>query len=172
MTMQPVRKKAGRALRGTVGVAAAAALGLTTVAPALATTTAPDGPTEHTDMDVTGADALAHLQELSDISVANASDGCRALGTVGYEQASEYVEEVLEATGAYEVTRDYFEVEDQEFGEVAFSVGYSDYDVETFAYTEAADPPLSDAVLALPVDDAYGDGAGGELGCSVDDFVD
>lgn len=172
MTMQPVRKKAGRALRGTVGVAAAAALGLTTVAPALATTTAPDGPTEHTDMGVTGADAMAHLQELSDISVANAANGYRALGTVGYEQASEYVEGVLEATGAYEVTRDYFEVEDQEFGDVAFSVGDTDYDVETLAYTEAADPPLSDAVLALPADDTYGDGAGGELGCAAGDFVD
>src|SRR5699024_7227788 len=149
----------------TVGVAAAAALGLATVAPALASPTAPDGPTEHTDMGVTGADAMEHLQQLSDISLDNADDGYRAMDTSGYEEASQYVEGVLEATGAFDVSRDHFEVENQEFGDVAFSVGDTDYEVEPFAYTEAADPALSDAVLALPDDDSYGDGAGGELGC-------
>lgn len=170
--MQPVHTTAGRALRCTVGVAAAAALGLATVAPALASPTAPDGPTEHTDMDVTGADAMEHLQQLSDISLANADDGHRALGTAGYEAASEYVEGVLEGTGAFDVSRHYFDVADQTFGDVALTVGDTDYDVEAFAYTEAADPALSDAVLALPVDDSYGDGAGGELGCSPSDFSD
>lgn len=170
--MQPVHKTAGRALRCTVGVAAAAALGLATVAPALASPAASDGPTEHTEMGVTGADAMKHLQQLSDISVANADDGYRALGTPGYEAASEYVEGVLEDTGAFDVSRHYFDVADQTFGDVAFSVGDTDYDVEALAYTEAADPALSDAVLALPVDDSYGDGAGGELGCSPSDFAD
>ena len=170
--MQPVHKTAGRALRCTVGVAAAAALGLATVAPALASPSAPEGPTEHTDMGVTGADAMEHLQQLSDISLANADDGYRAMDTAGYEAASEYVEGVLEGTGAFDVSRHYFDVADQEFGDVAFSVGETAYDVEPFAYTEAADPALSDAVLALPVDDSYGDGAGGELGCTAGDFAD
>ena len=170
--MQPVHKTAGRALRCTVGVAAAAALGLATVAPALASPSDPGGPTEHTDMGVTGADAMAHLQQLSDISLAHADDGYRAMDTAGYEAASEYVEGVLEDSGAFDVSRHYFDVADQTFGEVAFSVGEADYDVEPFAYSEAADPALSDAVLALPTDDSYGDGAGGELGCAATDFAD
>lgn len=142
------------------------------MAPALAAPEAPDGPTEHTDMGVTGADTMAHLQELSDIALAHADEGHRAMGTPGYEASSQYVEDTLEATGGYDVTRQMFEVDDQTFGEIALSVGDTDYEVDSIAYTEAADPPITDAPVTLPADDAYGDGAGGELGCSADDFVD
>ncbi|WP_019159721.1 M20/M25/M40 family metallo-hydrolase [Brevibacterium senegalense] len=165
--------RAGRqALRGTIGIAAAAALGVATMAPALAAPEAPDGPTEHTDMGVTGADTMAHLQELSDISLAHADDGYRAMGTPGYEAASQYVEDTLEATGGYDVTRQMFEVDDQTFGDVELTVDGTAYEIEPLAYTEAADPPVEGATVTLPADDAYGDGTGGELGCSVDDFVD
>ena len=165
--------RAGRnALRGTIGIAAAAALGVATMAPALAAPEAPDGPTEHTDMGVTGEDTMAHLQQLSDIALAHADEGHRAMGTPGYEASSQYVEDTLEATGAYDVTRQMFEVDDQTFGDVELTVDGTAYEVEPLAYTEAADPPVEGATVTLPADDTYGDGAGGELGCSVDDFVD
>ena len=163
-----------RALRGTVGVAAATALGIATMAPALAAPQESEGagPTEHTDMGVTGADAMAHLQQLSDISLEHGDEGHRALGTPGYEAASQYVEKVLEDTGGYDVSRQSFEVEDQDFGEVALSVDGTDYETEPIAYTEAADPAITGAPVVLPADDTYGDSDGGELGCSADDFVD
>lgn len=157
------------AVRGTAAVAAAAALGLaaTATAPALAAP-AQDGPSEHTDMGVTGADAMKHLREISDISLAHASQGHRALGTPGYAEASEYVESVLEATGAYEVERQSFTHEAYTSHSVGFSADGTDY--EAFSLSNAEAGEVAGAPLTVPQDDAFGDGAGGELGCEAGDF--
>ncbi|GAA3842772.1 hypothetical protein KACC15558_23020 [Brevibacterium ammoniilyticum] len=97
-------------IRASLAVTAAAGLVLGGMAPAMAAGTA--GPTEHTDMGVTGDAVMKQVQKLSDISVANKDTGYRALGAPGYEEAVKYVEQTLEATGAYDVSRQAFEVED------------------------------------------------------------
>lgn len=151
-----------------LAVTAAAALGLATAGPVLA---APIS--EHTDMDVTGEAALAHLQELSDISLDHADAGYRAVDTPGYKAASEYVEKVLEDTGKFDVTRDTFTVPTQTFGEVSFSVeGEAQETFSTLSNAEGTDAPLTDTAVTLPTDDAYGDQAGGELGCEAGDYSD
>ena len=99
-----------------LAVTATAGLVLGGVSPALAAGTA--GPTEHTDMGVSGDAVMEHLQKISDISTSHADEGFRALGTPGYEEAVEYVESTLEATGAFDVKRQAFDVESQDFGTV------------------------------------------------------
>ncbi|UVI35865.1 M28 family peptidase [Brevibacterium spongiae] len=151
-----------------LAVTAAAGLVLGGVSPAMAAGAA--GPTEHTDMGVTGDAAMKHLQKISDISTSRADEGFRALGTPGYEEAVEYVESTLEATGAFDVKRQAFEVESQDFGTVDVKVDGEKVEVTTAEYTEGTSEPLTRLPVALPVDDDNSDFAGGQLGCSADDF--
>lgn len=153
-----------------LAVTAATGLALGGFSPALAAGNA--GPTEHTDMGVTGDAVMEHLQEISDISTSHSDEGFRALGTPGYEEAVEYVEQTLEATGAFDVERQAFEVDDQTFGEVAVSVDGEELEVTPASYTEGTEEPLADLPVALPVDDDYSDLAGGQLGCAASDFDD
>ncbi|GAA1928957.1 hypothetical protein GCM10009689_04760 [Brevibacterium antiquum] len=153
-----------------LAVTAATGLALGGFSPALAAGNA--GPTEHTDMGVTGDAVMDHLQKISDISTSHADEGFRALGTPGYEESVEYVEQTLEATGAFDVERQAFEVDDQTFGEVAVSVDGEEVEVTPASYTEGTEEPLTDLSVALPVDDDYSDLGGGQLGCAASDFDD
>ena len=151
-----------------LAVTAATGLALGGFSPALAAGTA--GPTEHTDMGVTGDAVMDHLQEISDISTSHSDEGFRALGTPGYEESVEYVERTLEATGAFDVERQAFEVDDQKFGEVAVSVDGESLEVTPASYTEGTEEPLTELPVALPIDDDYSDLAGGQLGCAASDY--
>ncbi|GGC38460.1 hypothetical protein GCM10010974_21130 [Brevibacterium sediminis] len=151
-----------------LAVTATAGLVLGGVSPALAAGTA--GPTEHTDMGVNGDAVMEHLQKISDISTSHADEGFRALGTPGYEEAVEYVESTLEATGAFDVKRQAFEHEQQKDGTVEVVVDGEKVDVNTASYTEATEEPLTGIPVVLPVDDDNSDLAGGQLGCSADDY--
>lgn len=153
-----------------LAVTAATGLALGGFSPALAAGNA--GPTEHTDMGVTGDAVMDHLQKISDISTSHSDEGFRALGTPGYEESVEYVEQTLEATGAFDVERQAFEVDDQTFGEVAVSVDGEEVEVGPASYTEGTEEPLTDLSVALPVDDDYSDLDGGQLGCAASDFDD
>ncbi|UZD62079.1 M28 family peptidase [Brevibacterium sp. JSBI002] len=153
-----------------LAVTATAGLVLGGVSPALATGTA--GPTEHTDMGVNGDAVMEHLQKISDISTSHADEGFRALGTPGYEEAVEYVESTLEATGAFDVKRHAFDVESQDFGTVDVKVDGETVKVATASYTEGTTAPLTDLPVVLPVDDDNSDLAGGQLGCQASDFDD
>lgn len=153
-----------------LAVTATAGLVLGGVSPALAAGTA--GPTEHTDMGVTGDSVMEHLQKISDISTKHADEGHRALGTPGYEEAVEYVESTLEATGAFDVKRQAFDVESQDFGEVDVKVDGEAVKVATASYTEGTTEPLTDLPVVLPVDDDNSDLVGGQLGCQASDFDD
>lgn len=153
-----------------LAVTATAGLVLGGVSPALAAGTA--GPTEHTDMGVSGDAVMEHLQKISDISTSHADEGFRALGTPGYEEAVEYVESTLEATGAFDVKRQAFDVESQDFGTVDVKVDGEAVKVTTASYTEGTTEPLTDLPVALPVDDDNSDLAGGQLGCQASDFDD
>lgn len=151
-----------------LAVTAAAGLVMGGVSPAMATGTA--GPSEHTDMGVTGDAVMDHLQKISDISTSHSEDGFRALGTPGYEEAVEYVEDTLEATGAFDVERQAFEVDDQTFGTVEVTVDGEAVEVTPASYTEGTSAPLTDLPVVLPVDDDYSDLAGGQLGCAASDY--
>ncbi|WP_025777089.1 M28 family peptidase [Brevibacterium sp. VCM10] len=151
-----------------LAVTATAGLVLGGVSPALAAGTA--GPTEHTDMGVNGDAVMEHLQKISDISTSHADEGHRALGTPGYEEAVEYVESTLEATGAFDVKRQAFDVESQDFGTVDVKVDGEAVEVATASYTEGTTEPLTDLPVVLPVDDDNSDLAGGQLGCQAGDF--
>ncbi|MCF2572250.1 M28 family peptidase [Brevibacterium sp. UCMA 11754] len=153
-----------------LAVTAATGLALGGFSPALAAGNA--GPTEHTDMGVTGDAVMNHLQKISDISTSHADEGFRALGTPGYEESVEYVEQTLEATGAFDVERQAFEVDDQTFGEVAVSVDGEEVEVTPASYTEGTEEPLTDLSVALPLDEDYSDLDGGQLGCEASDFDD
>lgn len=153
-----------------LAVTAATGLALGGFSPALAVGNA--GPTEHTDMGVTGDAVMDHLQKISDISTSHSEEGFRALGTPGYEESVEYVEQTLEATGAFDVERQAFEVGDQTFGEVAVSVDGEELEVTPASFTEGTEEALTDLSVALPVDDDYSDLAGGQLGCEASDFDD
>ena len=153
-----------------LAVTATAGLVLGGVSPALASGTA--GPTEHTDMGVNGDAVMEHLQKISDISTKHADEGHRALGTPGYEEAVEYVESTLEATGAFDVKRQAFDVESQDFGTVDVKVDGETVKVTTAEYTEGTTEPLTDLPVVLPVDDDNSDFAGGQLGCQASDFDD
>jgi LPXTG-motif cell wall-anchored protein len=153
-----------------LAITASAGLILGGVSPALAA--GPAGPTEHTDMGVNGDAVMDHLQKLSDISTSHADEGFRALGTPGYEEAVEYVEDTLEATGAFDVTRQAFQHDQQKFPTVAVSVGGEELEVVPAEYTEGTTEPLTDLPIVLPVDDDYSDLAGGQLGCEAGDYDD
>ena len=153
-----------------LAVTATAGLVLGGVSPALAAGTA--GPTEHTDMGVNGDAVMEHLQKISDISTKHADEGHRALGTPGYEEAVEYVESTLEATGAFDVKRQAFDVESQDFGTVDVKVDGEEVKVTTAEYTEGTTEPLTDLPVVLPVDDDNSDFAGGQLGCQASDYDD
>jgi LPXTG-motif cell wall-anchored protein len=153
-----------------LAVTAAAGLVLGGMTPAVAAGTA--GPTEHTDMGVTGDAAMKHLQKISDISTSHADEGFRALGTPGYEEAVEYVESTIEATGAFDVKRQEFEHEQQNFDTVAVSVDGEKVKVTPASYTEGTDEPLTDLPVALPVDDDNSDLDGGQLGCEAGDYAE
>ena len=153
-----------------LAVTAATGLALGGFSPALAAGNA--GPSEHTDMGVTGGAVMDHLQKISDISTSHSDEGFRALGTPGYEEAVEYVEKTLEATGKFDVERQAFEVDDQTFDEVAVSVDGEKLEVTPASYTEGTEEPLTDLSVALPVDEDYSDLAGGQLGCAASDFDD
>ncbi|MFP3395413.1 M28 family peptidase [Brevibacterium sp. SIMBA_078] len=153
-----------------LAVTATAGLVLGGVSPTLAAGTA--GPTEHTDMGVNGDAVMEHLQKISDISTSHADEGFRALGTPGYEEAVEYVESTLEATGAFDVKRQAFDVESQDFGTVDVKVDGETVEVATASYTEGTTEPLTDLPVVLPVDDDNSDLAGGQLGCQASDFDD
>lgn len=153
-----------------LAVTATAGLVLGGVSPALAAGTA--GPTEHTDMGVSGDAVMEHLQKISDISTKHADEGHRALGTPGYEEAVEYVESTLEATGAFDVKRQAFDVESQDFGTVDVKVDGEEVKVTTAEYTEGTTEPLTDLPVVLPVDDDNSDFAGGQLGCQASDYDD
>src|SRR5699024_5341082 len=105
-------------LRTKAWLAATAAAGMVLggVHPAAAPRSA--GPTDHSDLGVTGGAVIEHLQKNSDISTSHADEGFRSLCTPGYEEAVEYVESTLEATGAFDVERQAFEVEQQTFDTV------------------------------------------------------
>ena len=153
-----------------LAVTATAGLVLGGVSPALAAGTA--GPTEHTDMGVNGDAVMEHLQKISDISTKHADEGHRALGTPGYEEAVEYVESTLEATGAFDVKRQAFDVESQDFGTVDVKVDGEEVKVTTAEYTEGTTEPLTDLPVVLPVDDDNCEFAGGQLGCQASDYDD
>ena len=157
-------------MKAALAVTASAGLVFSGMAPAMAAGTA--GPTEHTDMGVTGDAVMEQLQNISDISVKNADTGYRALGAPGYEEAVEYVEQTLEATGAYDVSRQAFDVENQDFGTVAVNVDGENIAVTPASYTEGTSAPLTDLPLVVPVDDDYSDLAGGQLGCQAGDYDD
>nr|WP_276547920.1 M20/M25/M40 family metallo-hydrolase [Brevibacterium luteolum] len=150
-----------RLARAAVAVTAAAALGLGMTSPALAAPV-----TEHTDMGVTGDQVFKHLSKLSEISEANKDDGYRALGTKGYEEASEYVEKVMEDAG-FVVKRQEFTVPSQIDGEVSLSVnGVEQKDFDTISNAEGTEEPLTDVPMTLPA----GEVENAELGCSAEAF--
>ncbi|MDK8346015.1 M20/M25/M40 family metallo-hydrolase [Brevibacterium sp. UMB1308A] len=153
-----------RFLYGAGASVAALALGASVASPALA---APE--THFNTMGVTGEDAMAYLKDISDITLKHKDEEFRALGTKGYEEASEYVEKVLTDLG-YEVERQEFTVPSQKFGKIELTVDGENVKAKSLSYTEGTKDPITDAALVLPVDDKYGDSAGGELGCSTDDF--
>lgn len=153
-----------RFLQGAGASVVALALGATVASPAFA---APE--THFNTLGVTGDDTMAYLKDISDITLKHKDEEFRALGTKGYEEASEYVEKVLTDLG-YEVKRQEFTVPSQKFGKVELTVDGEKLEAQSLSYTEGTKDPITDAALVLPVDDNYGDNAGGELGCSTDDF--
>lgn len=153
-----------RFLYGAGASVAALALGASVASPALA---APE--THFNTMGVTGDDTMAYLKDISDITWKYEDEEFRALGTKGYEEASEYVEKVLTDLG-YEVKRQNFTVPSQKFGTIELTVDGETVKAQSLSYTEGTEDPITDAAVVLPVDDNYGDNAGGELGCSTDDF--
>ena len=153
-----------RFLYGAGASVAALALGASVASPALAASE-----THFNTMGVTGEDAMAYLKDISDITLKHKDEEFRALGTKGYEEASEYVEKVLTDLG-YEVERQEFTVPSQKFGKIELTVDGENVKAKSLSYTEGTKDPITDAALVLPVDDKYGDSAGGELGCSTDDF--
>ena len=153
-----------RFLQGAVASVAALALGATVVSPAFA---APE--TNFNTLGVTGDDTMAYLKDLSDITWKHKDDEFRALGTKGYEEASKYVEKELADLG-FEVKRQEFKVPTQKFGKIELTVDGKKVKAQALSYTAGTKKPITDAPLVLPADDNYGDQAGGELGCSTDDF--
>ena len=118
------------------------------------------------DLGLTGADVMTHLTEISEISESFAGQGYRAWNAPGYEAAAEYAEEVLEATGAFTVTRDEFDVPYSEFGEASLTVQGTTYEGSHFDTSEGVDGEYT-AALALPA--AGADGL--RLGCEPTDFT-
>lgn len=167
-----------RFIHGLAATSVVVAVGVAAGSPAFSAPTpsapATDAPntseTFFNDMGATGDTALRYLKDLSDISWKHENEGFRALGTPGYAEASEYVEGVMRDLG-YKVSRQDFDIAQQTFGTVELSVaGETIEGVETLTNGEGTTDPVTDVPLVLPVDDSYGDGTGGELGCQATDF--
>src|SRR5699024_8100563 len=109
-------------------------------------------------------------QKLSDISTSHDVEGFRSLGTPGYEEAVEYVESPLQATGGFDVERQAFEVEQPTLDPVEGMLDRPELEVTPASLTEGTTEPLTDLPVVLPVDDDYGDLAGGQLGCEAADY--
>ncbi len=118
------------------------------------------------DLGLTGSDVMTHLSAISEISESFAAQGYRAWSSPGYEAAAVYAERVLEATGAFTVTRDAFEFPYTEFGESSLTVGGKTYEGAHFDLSEGIDGEYT-APLALPA--AGADGL--RLGCEPADFA-
>ena len=130
-----------------------------------AATAAPGDPGD--TLGLTGADVMTHLTELSEITESYADQDYRAFYAPGYTAAAEYAEEVLEATGAFTVTRQEFDQPYSIFGVARLTVDGTAYEGSHFDLSEGTDAPYT-APLAQP--DADADGL--RLGCAADDFAD
>ncbi|MEV8239040.1 M20/M25/M40 family metallo-hydrolase [Microbacterium testaceum] len=160
----PAPRAASRARRTSAVLATSALVGgALLVAPAAFAAPAPgDAPN---DLGLTGADVMTHLTELSDISESFADQGYRSWNSPGYEAAAQYAEQVLEATGAFTVSRHAFDVPYSEFGEASLTVDGTTYTGSHFDNSEGTDSPVT-AALALPES-----ADGGRLGCEPTDFA-
>ncbi|WP_058628579.1 M20/M25/M40 family metallo-hydrolase [Microbacterium testaceum] len=157
-------RAASRTRRASAVLATSALVGgALLVAPAAFAAPAPgDAPN---DLGLTGADVMTHLTELSDISESFADQGYRSWNSPGYEAAAQYAEQVLEATGAFTVSRHAFDVPYSEFGEASLTVDGTTYTGSHFDNSEGTDSPVT-AALALPES-----ADGGRLGCEPTDFA-
>ncbi|MDF2045297.1 M20/M25/M40 family metallo-hydrolase [Microbacterium sp. Kw_RZR3] len=157
-------RAASRARRASAVLATSALVGgALLVAPAAFAAPAPgDAPN---DLGLTSADVMTHLTELSDISESLADQGYRSWNSPGYEAAAHYAEQVLEATGAFTVSRHAFDVPYSEFGEASLTVDGTTYTGSHFDNSEGTDSPVT-AALALPES-----ADGGRLGCEPTDFA-
>lgn len=158
------RRSSANVTRGLAATAACAVVGASAFALPAAAQAAP-GPTEHTDLGVTGAAVYEHLEVFSDLALQYADEGYRAYNSPGYEAAAEYVEEVLEGTGAFETERQYFTVEGESNGAIDFTVAGDEVPAFHVSYGEGTDEPIVDAPLSVTSDEAG-------IGCSPDDYAD
>lgn len=126
----------------------------------------PEGPTEHTTLDLTGDAIMTHLTELAEISEAYADEGFRVWNGPGYTASAEYVEEALEATGAFTVERQTFVVDDVIEGPVTLTVGEAVYTGGHMINAEGTAEPVAGAPLAIPAAEE-----GGRLGCDPASFA-
>lgn len=153
-----------RVRRASAALAASALVGgALLIAPSARAATAPAELPD--DLGLAGADVMPHLTELAEISESFADEGYRVWNGPGYEAAAEYAEEVLERTGAFEVSRQTFEVPYTEEGEVTLTVDGTSYVGSHFDLSEGTNGPYT-GVLAQP---SSADGA--HLGCDPADFT-
>ena len=127
----------------------------------------PEGPTEHTTLGLTGAQVMTHLAELAEISESYADEGYRTWNGPGYEASATYVEQALEATGAFTVERQVFTVDDVIEGPVTVTVGGVALVGGHMINAEGTAEPLVGALLAAPAEEE-----GGRLGCDPASFTD
>ncbi len=127
----------------------------------------PEGPTEHTTLGLTGAQVMTHLAELAEISESYADEGYRTWNGPGYEASAAYVEQALEATGAFTVERQVFTVDDVIEGPVTVTVGGVALVGGHMINAEGTAEPLVGAPLAAPAEEE-----GGRLGCDPASFTD
>lgn len=154
-----------RARRFSAVIATTALVGGTLLLAPAATAAVAPGDTPD-DLGLTGADVMPHLTALSRISEYFADEGYRAWSSPGYEAAAVYAERVLEATGAFTVSRDEFEFPYSEFGDASLTVEGTTYEGSHFDTSEGIDGDYT-SVLALPA--AGADGL--RLGCEPTDFA-
>lgn len=128
---------------------------------------APEGPTEHTTLGLTGGQVMTHLAELAEISESYADEGFRIWNGPGYEASAAYVEQALEATGAFAVERQVFTVDDVIEGPVTVTVGGVALVGGHMINAEGTAEPLVGAPLAAPAEEE-----GGRLGCDPASFAD
>lgn len=126
----------------------------------------PEGPTEHTTLGLTGEQVMAHLAELAEISESYSAEGYRIWNGPGYEASATYVEEALEATGAFTVERQVFTVDDVVEGPVTLTVGEAVYTGGHMINAEGTATPVVGAPLAIPAAEE-----GGRLGCDPASFA-
>ncbi|GAA1132518.1 M20/M25/M40 family metallo-hydrolase [Microbacterium aurantiacum] len=127
----------------------------------------PEGPTEHTTLGLTGAQVMTHLAELAEISESYADEGYRTWNGPGYEASAAYVEQAIEATGAFTVERQVFTVDDVIEGPVTVTVGGVALVGGHMINAEGTAEPLVGAPLAAPAEEE-----GGRLGCDPASFTD